>query len=238
MAISRVPRLGEILAKLESFYGTQSPRWPIDPFEFLVWWHCGYPPSEERCARGWSALTAASAVRPGELLARRTATLARALEPGGMLPESRAAHLREIARRVRAEFAGNLAAALARMPEAAARKTLRSFHGIGVPGAERILLFAGLAPIAAVPSNCPYVAVRISSGREPARYDAVYARAQQWLDSELPGTSAARQRAYLLLQRHGQQICRPAKPQCGKCPVASQCVYARKRARPPVQRRQ
>lgn len=220
-----MPRLGEILETLESFYGRQSPRWPTEPFGFLVWWHCGYPPSEERCTLGWNALAAALPVRPAGLLAARPTTLARALKAGGMLPERRAAYLKEITRRVRDEFSGNLATALGRMPEAAARKTLRSFHGIGVPGAERILLFAGLAPLAAVPSNCPYVAVRIRTGREPAQYKAVYAKAQQWLDSELPATLAARQRAYLLLRHHGQELCRPAKPKCGECPVASQCAF-------------
>ena len=226
-----MPQLAQVLDALETFHGPQTPRWPTDPWVFLIWWHCGYPPSEERCNLGWSSLSAAVAVRPAEVLAARAATLTRALRAGGMVPEKRAACLKDIARRVRDDFEGDLTAALARLPEAAARKTLRTFHGIGVPGAERILLFSELAPVAAVPSNCPYVPVRIESGREAARYDAVYAKAQRLIESQLPATFAARQRAYLLLKQHGQQLCRPAKPKCGECPVAGICAFVAKRPR-------
>ena len=92
-----------------SFYGERAPGWPADPFAFLVWWQCGYPPSEERCPKG--------------------------------RPASSSGHFRESARR----------------------------------GPTASLLFDGLAPAAAVPSNSPYVAVRIESGREPAKYPATYA---------------------------------------------------------------
>lgn len=227
-------RLTQLLDALEAFYGPQTPRWPTDPWLFLIWWHCGYPPSEQRCTLGWTGLGEAVAVEPAQLLAARPAILARALKAGGMLPERRAARLKDIARRVRDEFSGDLATALAQRPLVAARKTLRSFPGIGTPGAERILLFAGLAPVAAVPSNCPYVVVRLECGREPLPYNAVYAKAQQLLEAQLPETLAARQRAYLLLQRHGQELCRPTKPKCGECPVAAQCTYLKKRARLPA----
>ena len=59
--------LAPILDALESFYGVQSPGSPVDPYLFLIWWHCGYPPSEERCNRGWEALTAATGVSAAEL---------------------------------------------------------------------------------------------------------------------------------------------------------------------------
>jgi len=44
------PSLEPILAALEAHYGPQAPHAPTDPYQFLVWWHCGYPPSEARCA--------------------------------------------------------------------------------------------------------------------------------------------------------------------------------------------
>lgn len=70
-------RLEPILDILQSHYGRQAPGWPTDPYLFLIWWQCGYPPSEERCNRGWEALTAAVAVAPAELAAARPATLAK-----------------------------------------------------------------------------------------------------------------------------------------------------------------
>jgi endonuclease III len=237
--------LEPILQTLESFYGEQAPRWPTDPYLFLVWWHCGYPPSEERCTRGWQALKAAIGVSPWDLASARSANLARALKDGGMVPEIRAARLRSIAKRVREEFAGNLRAALQGLPEVEARKVLKTFPGIGAPGADRILLFDGLAPVAAVPSNSPHVLVRIVLGREPAGYTAAYAQAHQLLTTQVPATIAARSRAYLLLQQHGRELCKRKSPRCGDCPVSRRCAYfaslrreaRRRRRRAPARKR-
>ena len=220
-------RLSRILDTLESFHGEQAPAWPTDPYLFLIWWHCGYPPGEERCDRGWKALTAAVGVSAAELTAARSTRLARALKAGGMVPELRAARIKSIARSLLGDYAGDLRAALAALPVGAARKLLTKFPGIGAPGADRILLFAGLEPVAAVPSSAPYVPVRIESGREGAKYTETYRRAQQLVETQLPATLAARSRAYLLLQRHARELCKAKNPKCGECPVSGSCRYFR-----------
>ena len=46
----------DVLGALEATYGPQLANWPTDAYEFLVWWHCGYPASDERCAKGWESL--------------------------------------------------------------------------------------------------------------------------------------------------------------------------------------
>lgn len=220
-----------ILATLEETYGALSPGWPTDPYLFLVWWHCGYPPSEARCTRGWEALQAAVGSSPSQLLGVRTAQLARVLEAGGMVPELRATRVRSIARTVRKEFAGDLRAALERLPLAGARKALKRFPGIGAPGADRILLFAGLAPVAAVPSSCPHVLLRVASGRDGAKYTDSYRGSRQLMEAQVPATLAARRRAYLLLQRHGRELCKAKDPQCGACPVSAACAWRARRIR-------
>ena len=220
-------RLGQLLDRLERFYGVQSPGWPTDPFLFLVWWHCGYPPGEERCTRGWEALSREVGTSPEELLAASTSRLTRALQAGGIVPQLRAARLREIAARVRDDYGGDLRAALADSPLARARALLKKFPGIGNPGADRILLFAGIAPVPAIPSSSPYVLLRIESGREPAQYTATYREAQRALQEQVPETFQARTRAYLLLQWHGRQLCKRTRPRCGDCPVAKSCAYFR-----------
>ncbi len=112
-----------------------------------------------------------------------------------MVPELRAMRLKEIAERVQHEFAGD---------PAAIRKALKKLPGIGDPGAGRILLFAGIAPVAAVPSNCPHVLMRILGG--PEDYGAAYSAPQRAIAAEVVENFEARQRAYLLLKRHGQEI--------------------------------
>src|SRR5258708_30698910 len=154
----------EILTALESRYGKQEPSWPVDPYLFLIWWHCGYPASDTTSARGWEALSRDVGVDPEQLLAATPARLTKALTPGGMVPELRAQRLKEIAARVKDEFSSDLRSALVG-PLAEVRKDLKKFPNIADPGPDRILLFAGIAPLAAVASNCPHVLVRIQRGR-------------------------------------------------------------------------
>ena len=214
----------ELLDRLEAFHGAQEPHWPVDPYGFIVWWHCGYPQSEDRCARGWEALKAEVGTDPSEILHAGDAKLAAALKAGGMVPELRAMRLQQIAQRVLNECDGDLRQALA-APITEARKLLKRFHGIGDPGADRIILFARVAPVAAVPSNCPHVLVRIVHGTERENYGVTYREAQEFIEAEVPRDFHARQRAYLLLKAHGQKICK-TKPQCDRCPVRSACAYA------------
>src|SRR5262249_54273924 len=171
-----------------------------DPYLFLLWWHCGYPASDNACAKGWEALTSRIGTDPDAILSARPAVLASALKAGGMLPEVRAERLKEIAARLKDEFAGDMRAALVG-PVAKVRKTLKSFPGIADPGADRILLFAGIQPVAAVPSNCTHVLERIQRGQEQKNYSASYSEAKQTIESEIPEKFDARMRAYLLVKR-------------------------------------
>jgi endonuclease III len=222
--------LSQLLDKLESFYGTQEFSWPIDPYLFLIWWQCGYPASDAACAKGWEHLNEKIGVEPRQLLSATPAALANALKAGGMVPELRGQRLKEIAASVQNEFGGDLRAALSG-PIDRARKILKRFPSIGDPGADRILLFAGLAPTAAVPSNCPHVLVRLQRGPEGDNYTKTYREAQQLIESEIPAKLDARTRAFLLLKRHGQEICKRTQPRCDKCPIQSSCAFAAKNRR-------
>jgi endonuclease-3 len=216
-----VPKL---LDRLESHYGAQQPCWPDDPYLFLVWWHCGYPASDAACAKGWESLNREIGTQPERILGAPTPRLAMAIKAGGMVPELRAMRLKEIAARVQDEFGGDLRSALVG-PIQQARKLLKKFPNIADPGADRILLFAGIAPIAAVPSNGPQVLVRIQRGQEHENYGVTYKEAQQEIEAAVPAKFDARTRAYLLLKRHGQELCKRTKPKCEQCPVSSVCAY-------------
>lgn len=219
----RTSSLSAILDRLESHYGPQRPCWPTDPYQFIVWWHCGYPASDNACAKGWKALNESVGITADALLDAPHAKLTTALKSSGMVPELRAMRLKEIAARVHDEFGGDLRAALAGDVERA-MKQLKKFPNIAGPGAERILLFAGIAPLPAVPSNCPHVLVRIQHGRERENYNLTYREAQQGIEEGTPTTLSARQRAYLLLKRHGQELCKRTTPKCELCPVSHACA--------------
>jgi endonuclease III len=217
--------LKELLDTLETFHGTQAPGWQTDPYLFLVWWHCGYPASDTTCSKGWESLRREIGVEPERLMAANPAALARALKPGGMVPELRAMRLKEIAERVQQEFGGDLRAGLTGRPIAEIRAALKKFPNIADAGADRMLLFGGMSPVAAVPSNCPQVLVRIRLGQERESYTVNYKDAQRMIAEEVPAKFDARMRAYLLLKRHGQQLCKRSNPKCGECPVAAGCAF-------------
>ncbi|HEY2842101.1 MAG TPA: hypothetical protein VGJ09_00565 [Bryobacteraceae bacterium] len=220
-----MPQLAQLLDSLEAFHGLQTPSWPTDPYLFLIWWHCGYPASDRACAKGWEALSTQVGVEPEELLSANPAKLARALKPGGMVPELRALRLKEIAERIQKEFGGDLRTALRGRSVSAARAALKKFPNIGEPGADRILLFGGIAPLAAVPSNCPHVLVRIQAGQERESYSTTYTEAKHMLEEALPAKFDVLIRAYLLLKVHGQKLCKRSNPKCGACPVAASCAF-------------
>jgi endonuclease III len=249
-----MPRLDQLLDNLEALHGNQQPSWPLDPYLFLVWWQCGYPASDAACRKGWESLTKRIGTDPDRLLSANPAKLALALKPGGMVPELRAMRLKEIAERVQKEFGGELLAGLSGMPISQARASLKKFPGIADPGADRILLFGGISPVAAVPSNCPYVLVRIEQGQERENYVQNYREAQHLIAAAFPARSTGgsmadapdreafhpRIRAYLLLKCHGQTLCKRTNPKCSACPVSNSCAFfaGKMRGRPAPDRRQ
>jgi endonuclease III len=191
-----------ILDRLEKQYGQQEVTWPTDPYLFLVWWHCGYPASDKACSKGWEELNKSIGVEPEKILRASPDKLADALRSGGMVPELRAMRLKEIAARVKDEFGGDLRSELVG-PVAKVRGILKKFPNIADPGADRILLFSESAAVAAIPSNCPHVLVRLQRGQERENYGVTYREAQQAIEADVPATLEARMRPYLLLKQHG-----------------------------------
>jgi endonuclease III len=227
--------VNEILEMLEKTYGPQQAAGPADPYEMIVYLNCGYPASDSSCSKAFDALKQEVGLSPKEILAAPKTKLTKLLRLGGIVPELRAERLKEIARKVKAEFGGDLKAVLKeRMQEEkghtgkeirGAKKILREFPVIGEPSAEKILLFSKLAPIAAVPSAFVEVPARLWFGKAGKNYAADYRAARDILSAGLAETFAARQTAYLLLKKHGQQTCKRSHPKCEVCPLTGQCAY-------------
>ncbi|MGB9467410.1 MAG: hypothetical protein WBR10_20045 [Candidatus Acidiferrum sp.] len=229
------PGLPEILERLEKHYGAQKAVGPGDPYEMILFVNSGYPATDASCSKGYEALKSEVGTKPEQILAAPIAKLAKLMRLGGIVPELRAERLRTIAKIVNEEFGGDLKWSLGKLMQEEkkgagkevrlAKKALKEFPVVGEPGADKILLFAKLAPLAAVPSACPGVPQRILFGREDKNYGAGYRAAQDAMTVELPEKFDARQRAYLLLKRHGQEICKRTKPKCEICPISDMCAY-------------
>jgi endonuclease III len=216
-------------------YGPQQPAGPTDPFEMIVYLNCGYPASDATCSKGFDALKREVGLSPKEILAAPKSKLVKLLRLGGIVPELRADRLKEIARKVKAEFRSDLKAVLQGGVQSekkptdkdirGAKKVLQQFPVVGEPSAEKILLFSKLAPVAAVPSAFVEVPARLWFGKAGKNYAADYRAAREILSSGLAQTFEARQRAYLLLKKHGQQTCKRSHPKCEICPLTGQCAY-------------
>jgi endonuclease III len=234
------PDVLEVLDILAKFYGPQKAAGPADPYEMILYVNCGYPATDASCLKGFEALKREVGLKPREILAVPKAKLAKLMRLGGIVPELRAGRLKEIARRVKDDFGGNLKAALKKSLPAekkqpgkgirGAKKILQDFPVIGEPSAEKILLFAKLAPIAAVPSACVDVPMRLWFGKPEKNYAAGYRAAHEILSTGLDETFEARQRAYLLLKKHGQETCKRSAPKCEICPLTRQCAYFQAKA--------
>ena len=66
---------------------------------------------------------------------------------------------------------------------------------------------------------------------ERETYRANYRESQQAIAAQVAETFTARIRAYLLLRRHGQELCKRTKPICEKCPVRLKCAFVGYRQR-------
>jgi len=234
--MSRMPPslLVTVLRRLERFYGKPKPPKSIlprisgraDPYEMILYANCGYPATDASCSKGFEALKKEVGLRPDDILGASDKKLAEVFQGTGMFPEMRGQRIREIASRVKHEFGGDLGAAL-KGPLKEARKALKKFPTIADPGADKILLFTRTAPVAAVPSNCVEVVVRLFRGAIYKNYGQNYRAGQEVLREGLPEDCDSQLRAYLLLKEHGKEICKRATPLCEQCPVKNECCYFR-----------
>jgi endonuclease III len=122
-----------------------------------------------------------------------------------------------------------MAAALAG-PLKGAKRALRRFPGIGEPGAEKILLFAGRAAPLALESNGLRVLVRLGLVREESSYTRTWAGSRD-LGARLGDDPRRVEEAHLLLKRHGETLCRSSRPRCDECPLRARCAFAAAEAR-------
>ena len=215
--------LRSVITRLRAHYGRPEAPPTSDPFELILWENVAYLAAPARRREAFELLRSTVGTHPAGILSADVGTLER-VTAGGILKETFAGKLRECAGLVMDRFGGDLADVV-RRPAGEAVKALRAFAGIGVPGAEKILLFSGHQPLLAPESNGLRVLVRLGLLKENKSYARLYAAGRD-LGTQLPARTAAMQEAHLLLQQHGQTLCRRRAPLCGSCPLAAGCAFA------------
>ena len=221
--------LNEAVELLRGHYGPPAELPTTDPFELVLLENVAYLAPPARLREAFQQLKDTVGTSPAAILAARQKALEK-VTARGILKSTFADKLRECARIAIEKFDGDLTAAI-RVPLDSAKRVLRCFPGIGEPGAEKILLFAGREAVLAPDSNGLRVLVRLSLTREEASYAKTYAGARV-AAKELPADAKVMQEAHLLLQQHGQTICKRNAPRCEMCPLSERCRYARRAKRP------
>ena len=217
-----LPALVDGLAK---HYGPPPPPITTDPFEQVLLESVAYLADDERRRAAFEALRRRVGTRPEQVLAAPAGVLRELV--AGILPDQRVARLRAVAEIALREFGGSLDAAV-RRPLDQARRALQRFPGIGVPGADKILLLAGTHTVLPVDSNGLRVLLRLGFGVEKKSYDATYRSVQEALSAERRRERSWLLRAHQVLRRHGQELCRRTRPACSACPVRPGCPHGRR----------
>jgi endonuclease III len=221
--VTRRLTLRAAVKALRKYHGAPDPLPTADPFELVLLENVAYlaPPARRREA--FERLRKTVGTSPASLLTARHQAL-EGVTSGGILKSTFAGKLRECARIAVAKFDGDLGAAI-RGPLATAKRALRSFPGIGDPGAEKILLFTGQQALLAPDSNGLRVLVRLGLVREEKSYARTYAASRE-AAQDLPADPRVLQEAHLLLQQHGHTLCKRNDPRCPVCPLAPGCAHA------------
>ena len=222
------PRLG-LVALVETLrLHRDLPSLPADPFQLVLWDNMGALIHDERRAALFVEFGQKVGFEPGRIITADIGLLSSIARKGGMRPEVAGRALAGM----RGDRRSNIAAATWPRRFAPFRWRRRgrcssAFPVIGDPGADKILLFAGIdaapehgpeRPALArparlsSPSNTP---IRHPTGPRSRSSPAPGPRDRQWLMD-----------AYLRLRAHGKTLCRRGVPLCHACPLDPACAHA------------
>jgi endonuclease III len=222
-------RFRQLIALLGREYGDVKAPPAKGPFELILWENACYLLPDERRLAVFERLRQKVGLNAAAIQDAPDEVLLPLAKMGGMRPETRVFRWRQIAQITVGQFEGNLDSILEK-PYLEARKALNQFPSIGIPGAEKILLFCGISSGLPLESNGLRVLERVGWGRPQKSYEATYRSVQDALRPELPKSAGTLARAHLLLREHGKVLCKTNAPSCHECPAEKICQYAARQA--------
>ncbi|HEY0437164.1 MAG TPA: hypothetical protein VGC92_11015, partial [Phenylobacterium sp.] len=196
-----------------------------DPLQLILWENVGYLIDDERRAALFAELAERVGLSAAAIDRADGAVLLDIASRGGMRPDERVDRWRRIARLV-LDQGGDLGAALAALPPAKARTLLKCFPMIGGPGADKVMLFAGLSLEPSLESNGLRVLARLGLIADQPNYGALYKDGVALLKREGIADREWLVGAFEILRQHGKALCRRSAPQCLACPLDAVCAHA------------
>jgi len=220
--MNRIP-LPNLIERLESHYGRPKPPKITDPWLLILLENVAYLADDERRGKAFDLLQKKVGTRPEQILAAPKKVLIE-IARHGILAEKVYRKMPDCAKILKEEFDGDLSGVV-NGPLAKAKKALRKFPGIGEPGADKLLLFAGKNPVLALESNGVRALVRLGFAAEQKSYSSTYRLIQKAIEAEIKNDFQWLIRAHQLLRRHGQELCKRSAPLCAECPLKKNCLY-------------
>ena len=215
--------LHEAVARLAPLYPAPEPL--RDPLAILVWENVGYLIDEEKRGELFAEFRKRIGLKAAQIANAPMPVLTDIAKRGGMHPQKRAERLKEIGALAIAECDGDLTGRLKSLPLTKARTLLKKFPSVGDPGADRIVLFCGIAAEPAMSSDGLRAMVRLGLSPEHKNYSQTYKAAIDVLRKEGQPDAAWLERAYLVLRAHGRALCKRSAPICEPCPLDRICAH-------------
>lgn len=200
--------------------------YPTGAFAQVMWDNVGYLIDDHRRLQLFREFQDRIGLDPTAILEARHDDLLDIATRGGMHPDRRVGRWRDIAEITLARAGGDLDGALRALPLANARALLKLYPTIADPGADKILLFAGVAPRPSLDSNGVRAMVRMGFAIEQKDYPRTWKLAVEALDRQLGPDFDALRRAYRGLRAHGQTLCKRNTALCAACPLDETCAHA------------
>ena len=220
----RPPDLQEAVANLAQRY----PASPVltDPLQLILWENVGYLIDDQRRAALFVEFGTRVGFDPRQIQEADSAVLLDIASRGGMNPPMRVGRWRDIAEITLARAAGDLDRTLRALPPAKARTLLKAYPTIGDPGADKILLFAGIAVRPSLDSNGVRALARLGYFIEQKAYGSSYTAAIAALTRHGVLERDWLIMAYVALREHGKALCKRSNPLCMACPLDAECAHA------------
>lgn len=228
----RAPRpANELIAVVETLGRHLTPAAvPTEPLAMILWENIGYLIDEARRRTLFDAFEAAVGLDARAIAAADDATLLPLAKRGGMRPEVRVARWRTIARIALEHCGGDLDGALRSLPLGKARALLKTFPVIADPGADKVLLFSGIAARPCLESNGLRSLARLGFVIERGAYAADYRAGIEVLAASGRADRDWLVEAHQRLRDLGRTWCKRGVPNCLACPLDGTCAHAEVRA--------
>ena len=222
-----MPRLDDLLRRLERFYGPQ-PRPPHDPFTLFVWEVLSPHSTPRKRDAAIAALKKIPALTPDAMWRAPQKKLEAAVVLAGPYAE-----LRRRALKTGIDHFRRMPdlPKIIRGPIGPARKALKGLPQMGEAGAYRMLLYAGGHPVLAVDARVARTACRLGYGERQDNFTKMARSVREAVARELPADVHTYGRAFVYLSHHGAAACTEADPHCSVCPLLDDCPEGKKRAR-------